>query len=349
MSRLRQRLRDPAPWLDRRGRPTGGPRRKRRLGLLDLVVVAALVLTAWARTPVGTVVDHAFAQLTGASTAHLPALTAAFHVGPPDAAPALDRIIDAPLEPGLPEGGLPHPWRTAAAALLDPPPPGPLRDRLAARRVAEPDATVLDVLDAHPEPDPVRRLEALLVDGEARERAIGRARAAGQPDPERFAAYRAYLPRRDRARADRSLGRLLAVATALDLRWPVADTFPVTSPFGHRHHPVLKTRRFHNGIDLGTPVGTPLVAAGPGRVRVGRDAVSGLYIVLDHGHGVRTSYCHLSSVAVSPGEVVAAGAVIGRTGNTGRSTGPHLHYVVRVGRRAVDPAHLRRSGPAPGS
>mgnify|MGYP002007330784 CR=1 FL=1 len=86
-----------------------------------------------------------------------------------------------------------------------------------------------------------------------------------------------------------------------------------------------------------------ILAAQAGTVRVGEDRVSGRYVVIDHGHGVRTSYCHLDRIGVTKGQQVKPGDRIGLSGNTGRSTGPHLHFVVRIGRETVDPERLRRA------
>ena len=74
---------------------------------------------------------------------------------------------------------------------------------------------------------------------------------------------------------------------------------------------------------------------------VASDATSGTYVIVDHGHGVRTTYCHLSEALVTSGAKVERGALLAKSGNTGRSTGPHLHYIVRIAGDAVDPARWR--------
>lgn len=361
MSRRSDRLRNPAPWLGGgedppryfRGRRKGsGPRPRRRLGLLDLGVVALVLVAVWSRTPVGAFVQLAFAQVTGAPTDGIQPLTAYFDTGAGDAAAVEAMLARTPiLHDDVPEGGLPQPWRTAASTALDGHLPAPARDALATARIEDPDATVLDVLDALYEDDPAEALEVFAIGAEARERAITRARAAGEADAESWHGHRTYLPLSTRLSGDRTVGRVLALGTALDLTWPVDDRFRMTSPFGERVHPTLKTRKFHNGVDLAVPIGTPVRAAQSGRVRVGEDGVSGKYVVVDHGHGVRTSYCHLSEVHVTRGQEVDAGTPVALSGNTGRSTGPHLHFTVRVGKRPVDPAALRRvsGGPDPGS
>jgi murein DD-endopeptidase MepM/ murein hydrolase activator NlpD len=119
--------------------------------------------------------------------------------------------------------------------------------------------------------------------------------------------------------------------------WPAAG--PVTSGFGWRTHPISGTRRFHAGIDIGAPAGAPVRAAGAGVVAAaGWRGGYGLTVEVDHGEGVTTLYAHLSSIAVRPGEPVATGQQLGAVGSTGASTGPHLHFEVRVQDSPVDPA-----------
>lgn len=114
----------------------------------------------------------------------------------------------------------------------------------------------------------------------------------------------------------------------------------MTSSFGMRSHPVRGGRRMHKGIDLAAPTGTPVYAAADGLVSLARSGRGyGLYIKIDHGADLETRYAHLSRLAVSAGERVEKGEVIGYVGSTGWSTGPHLHYEVRVDGVAVDPIH----------
>lgn len=98
--------------------------------------------------------------------------------------------------------------------------------------------------------------------------------------------------------------------------------------------------RFHAGIDFAAPAGTPVRAAAAGRVVYAgwRDGGFGYHVAIAHGGGVRTTYSHLESVSVAVGQSVGAGAVVGAAGTTGESTGPHLHFEVRVRGAAVDPA-----------
>ncbi len=112
----------------------------------------------------------------------------------------------------------------------------------------------------------------------------------------------------------------------------------VTSGFNpKRYHPVLKTRRPHNGTDFGAPSGTPVRATGDATVSfAGRNGGHGRHIKLDHSGPYETTYSHLSKLAVKEGQRVSQGDVIGYVGSTGMSTGPHLHYEFHVSGKAVD-------------
>ncbi len=112
----------------------------------------------------------------------------------------------------------------------------------------------------------------------------------------------------------------------------------LTSGFGMRYHPTLGGTRFHSGIDLAAPTGTPVMATSAGRiVGAGWGGGYGILVTVSHGGAVESRYAHLSAVAVRPGETVRQGQIIGYVGSTGRSTGPHLHYETRVGGRPADP------------
>ena len=118
---------------------------------------------------------------------------------------------------------------------------------------------------------------------------------------------------------------------------PIALAWPVEAPLGDGFGP--RGSRFHAGLDLLAPAGTPVRAAAPGRVAyAGRIAGGwGKLVVVAHARRVRTMYAHLSAVAVDVGEHVRTGSPIGRVGATGNATGPHLHVEVRLGGAAVDP------------
>ena len=118
--------------------------------------------------------------------------------------------------------------------------------------------------------------------------------------------------------------------------WPIEGR--VASSFGEREDPINGEGAFHSGLDIDAPWGTPVRAAADGNVSdASMGAGYGREVVLNHGHGVETVYGHLSSVAVVPGQHVARGQVIGYVGQSGRATGPHLHYEVRVHNVPVNP------------
>ena len=123
------------------------------------------------------------------------------------------------------------------------------------------------------------------------------------------------------------------------------DGVKLTSDFGMRWHPVLGGRRQHKGIDLAAPTGTPIHAAADGVVgRADWFSGYGLYVALEHGGNIETRYGHMSRLNVAAGQTVHKGDIIGYVGTTGRSTGPHLHYEVRVAGEAVNPMPYLQSG-----
>ncbi|MEZ5244812.1 MAG: peptidoglycan DD-metalloendopeptidase family protein [Acidimicrobiales bacterium] len=112
----------------------------------------------------------------------------------------------------------------------------------------------------------------------------------------------------------------------------------VTSGFGSRVHPIFGTSRNHYGVDLNGSSGDPIVAAAAGRViTAGWMSGYGNVVILSHGDGYTTLYAHQSAILVSNGDTVAGGATLGRVGSTGWSTGPHLHFEIRIDGTAVDP------------
>ncbi|MGD0546972.1 MAG: M23 family metallopeptidase [Terracidiphilus sp.] len=124
--------------------------------------------------------------------------------------------------------------------------------------------------------------------------------------------------------------------------WPVEGR--VGSSFGERQDPINGEGAFHSGIDIDAPVGTPVRAAAEGNVTEAEMGNGyGRQIRIDHGHDVVTVYAHLSAMAVVPGQHVARGQVIGYVGQSGRVTGPHLHYEVRVHNVPVNPHKYLRT------
>ena len=120
---------------------------------------------------------------------------------------------------------------------------------------------------------------------------------------------------------------------------PVSTLEPgVTSGFGQRVDPLDGTTKYHTGIDLRAASGSPILATADGVVRrAGPRGGYGNAVEVDHGDGLSTLYAHASQVLVKPGEKVAAGQEIGRVGQSGRATGPHLHFELRKDDRPVDP------------
>lgn len=138
----------------------------------------------------------------------------------------------------------------------------------------------------------------------------------------------------------RPIGIGSSTLTAFPSRMPVASRY-VTSGFGYRTHPILGGVRLHSGVDLAAPYGSPIVATADGVVgEADWRGGYGLFVAVDSG-GVQTRYGHMSRINVAPGQRVRQGDVIGYVGSTGRSTGPHLHYEVRVNGQAVDPLRTR--------
>ena len=118
----------------------------------------------------------------------------------------------------------------------------------------------------------------------------------------------------------------------------------MTSNFGMRVHPVLGGARAHKGVDLAAPVGTPIYATADGIVgKAAWFGGYGLYVQLEHGNDLQTRYGHMSRLNVAEGQRVHKGEIIGFVGSTGRSTGPHLHYEVRVSGAAVNPIPYMQS------
>ena len=120
--------------------------------------------------------------------------------------------------------------------------------------------------------------------------------------------------------------------------WPLPGYSP-GSAYGWRMHPIFHEMRFHAGEDIGAPSGTPILAADSGVATVIPDNGNGYgnYIMINHGGGRVTLYAHMSAFAISGGATVAQGQVIGYVGSTGNSTGPHLHFEVRVNGATTDP------------
>ena len=133
-------------------------------------------------------------------------------------------------------------------------------------------------------------------------------------------------------------------SVSIPSRMPVSGA-ALTSGFGMRWHPVIGGRHQHKGVDLAEPVGSPVYATADGMVsRADWFSSYGLFISLEHGGNIQTRYGHLSRLNVAAGQAVHKGDLIGYVGTTGRSTGPHLHYEVRIAGVAVNPIPYLQGG-----
>lgn len=136
-----------------------------------------------------------------------------------------------------------------------------------------------------------------------------------------------------------SVERRQALAGATPSIWPVAGW--LSSPYGNRTDPFNDAKAFHPGLDISADYGSKVVATADGSVEsAGDNGAYGLMVVLDHGFGITTKYGHLSRIAVTAGQQIKRGDVIGFVGSTGRSTGPHLHYEVWMNGRLTNPMTL---------
>ena len=145
------------------------------------------------------------------------------------------------------------------------------------------------------------------------------------------------------ARGDAQGGYYTPAGQGLEKTW-AASPLPgakITSPFGMRRHPVRGSREMHEGVDFAAPIGTPVPSVAEGRVKfAGTQNGYGQVIKIVHPGGFETVYAHLSNIAVKPGQTVSEGQRIGKTGNSGTSTGPHLHFEFHAAGRLVDPLRM---------
>jgi murein DD-endopeptidase MepM/ murein hydrolase activator NlpD len=145
--------------------------------------------------------------------------------------------------------------------------------------------------------------------------------------------------------AQATFGRWRELAQIVPLRRPLEGDDSTTSNFGMRTDPFTGAAAMHSGMDFRGETGTPIRATGAGKVL--RAEVAGGYgnlVELDHGNGLTTRYAHLSAFDVKPDQIVPPGAIIGRLGSTGRSTGPHLHYETRLAGEATNPLKFIETG-----
>lgn len=138
---------------------------------------------------------------------------------------------------------------------------------------------------------------------------------------------------------------LTSLLPTLPLRPPLAGPMEVTSGFGARMDPFHGRAAWHTGIDFRQEVGSDVLAAAAGTVTtVARNGAYGLMVDIDHGNGLSTRYAHLSRSLVREGEIVQAQTAIGRSGASGRTTGAHLHYELRINGEPTNPARLIKAG-----
>ena len=140
-----------------------------------------------------------------------------------------------------------------------------------------------------------------------------------------------------------------ALESPLKTRRPVpGEDVRLTSGFGIRFDPILMERRLHRGIDWAAAEGTPVIAAGGGRVILAAvSADLGNTVAIDHGAGWQTHYAHLAAFDVREGDCVTFGTVIGKVGKTGRAAGPALHFEVHRDGKPIDPLSVAAKGMAP--
>jgi len=208
------------------------------------------------------------------------------------------------------------------------------------------------------------RLRTQRAELEAREREAAELRTEAERQ-ERLAAQRtaeaaaiAARLQKDRATYEREMAALEAAERELEAlvrarassssgggyqgtstgRYPLPVNGRITSPYGWRIHPIWHTRRFHTGVDIAAPTGTPIRACDDGKVIfAGWRGATGKTVIIDHGSGWATSYGHCSRIYVRPGQIVEKGQTIAAVGSTGVSTGPHVHWMVYRNGRHVNP------------
>jgi murein DD-endopeptidase MepM/ murein hydrolase activator NlpD len=324
----------------------GQPKR----GLLDFVGAALCLWAAAYHTPVGALVRDLGGRVFNTRVQTRPLL--AYYTGgvydaqdivapTPVTAPVPDSEVVAAVPPGRAMG------RGVFAAVSRPGTSREALDALAARyqlAATSPEAAALVVERAATElGSEDAAVLAAFAGYDVAAFAVRRVTAEGRAPTLEALALR--LPP-SAVKATTAASSALMLGTAYGLSWPVAPGTRVSSPFGYRQHPILGRGQFHTGVDLAVPEGTEVKATADGVVRrASEDAVNGKVVIVDHGRGVTTAYCHNSRLRVVTGQPVKAGDVLADSGSTGRSTGPHLHYQLELAHTPMDPFAFRGSQP----
>ena len=130
----------------------------------------------------------------------------------------------------------------------------------------------------------------------------------------------------------------IPAAQSIPLGVPLTGNPRITSPYGERIHPITGNRSVHKGVNFSAPIGTSVFSPAAGTIgSVWRDSTCGNGLKISHTGGYETVYCHLNKVTVKQGDVIGAGCVVAETGNTGRTTGPHLHYGIKYNGEYINP------------
>ena len=126
----------------------------------------------------------------------------------------------------------------------------------------------------------------------------------------------------------------------IDFKYTTPLRGTITSRYGYRDHPIIEDASFHTGLDIAAKQGTDIVSFAAGKViEAGKNSTYGNYLLIEHKNGIRSFYGHNSKLLVKKGQKVSLGQKIARVGSTGMSTGPHLHFEVRLGTVRLDPTH----------
>ncbi len=297
---------------------------RRPHGLFEFLMAALCLWAAWHHTPLGAGLRHVAARVLGVRSDARPLLAYYSGGGGRGGAQARLRVrFDPPASPELALATALHASLRGARAVSSPQSAAALIDRLSKDCGGEEGAVLAAFIGREPALYAAQRV---------------RAEGIARPTLQDLARH---LPPGFEAEVT-AASDTLAIGLASGLGWPVSERVLISSGFGDREHPVLGGVRMHHGIDLPLPIGSPVRAVGDGQVRrASEDATNGRMLVLDHGRGVSSAYLHNSRLLVREGDVVKRGQVVSRSGNTGRSTGPHLHYQLEIGGRPVDPLAFR--------